>query len=437
MGISMRIGAIVWATVVLMCVGSQAMAGLEIPAGAEGIYNVKTYGAKADGKTDDTAAIQSALNAAGARKCGVVYLPPGQYLVKGVLNVPNGVAVAGRNQSPQAIHGLTGTVILAAGGRDSEDAALALFKMTHATAVRGLTVFYPDQNCWDIHPYPWTFYIFGEDCTIENITLINSYNGIRIGPEPNVRHRIIGVHGCVLRRGIFVDGCTDIGRIEDVHWHCHYWSSLNLNSTWGPVDNFMLANLEAFIFGRTDWEFVTNTFTYPAKIGYHFIATPRGSFNGQLSGIAADATENAVVVDSLQGTTTITNGQFVAFRGSNPISVVVNNTGANSFRLVNCAFWGPGVQNVVSKGGGFVSLSDCHFNGGAKPTDGKAQVEAIDGRIQVRGCTFWPEDSKQPSVMIRKGVTHAIVTENNGRYGVNVQVEEGVDAVVGGNEPAK
>jgi hypothetical protein len=39
----------------------------------------------------------------------------------------------------------------------------------------------------------------------------------------------------------------------------------------------MINNLEAFIFGRTDREYVTNSFVFPVKIGYHFIGTNPGA----------------------------------------------------------------------------------------------------------------------------------------------------------------
>jgi hypothetical protein len=50
-------------------------------APGDGQYNVLAFGATGDGHTDDTAAIQAALNAASARGGGVVYLPPGTYAI--------------------------------------------------------------------------------------------------------------------------------------------------------------------------------------------------------------------------------------------------------------------------------------------------------------------------------------------------------------------
>ena len=245
--------------------------------------DVAAFGAKADGTSDDTAAIQKALDAAG-QQGGVVRLPAGKLLVAGSLKIPEGVALVGSNQAPVHIEPLVGTVILATGGRDQEESP-ALFEMGDSSTVQGLTVFYPDQKPDDIHPYAWTFHLQGGDNTVENVTLINSYNGIKIGPEPNVRHRIRSVSGCVLRRGIWLDSCSDIGRIENVQWHCHWWSSVKVGGDWEKIYKYMWENCEGFVFAKTDWEYVTNTFIFPANIGYRFIATEHGAMNGQLCGI--------------------------------------------------------------------------------------------------------------------------------------------------------
>ena len=45
-----------------------------------GLYNVKTFGAKADGRTLDTPAINKAIDAAAAAGGGTVFFPAGNYL---------------------------------------------------------------------------------------------------------------------------------------------------------------------------------------------------------------------------------------------------------------------------------------------------------------------------------------------------------------------
>jgi hypothetical protein len=66
---------------------------LSAPANSLSITN-STYGAVADGVTDCTTAIQSCINA-GASQGKIVWMPPGNYLVSGTLNLPSGAIVQG------------------------------------------------------------------------------------------------------------------------------------------------------------------------------------------------------------------------------------------------------------------------------------------------------------------------------------------------------
>lgn len=422
---------VVWVLCTMMCIWLNGVYGEETLDSATGgaVFSIMDFGATEGDQTDDTAAFQKAIDAA-AQKGGQVLLPPGRFLVAGSLQVKPGVSITGAHDAPQAIEPLTGTVIEATGGRDNE-AAPALFEMGPSSLVRGLTVWYPEQKPEDIHPYPWTFHLTGFDNTVENITLINSYNGISVGPEPNVRHRIRSVYGCVLRRGLVVDTCTDIGRVENVQFHCHWWSAASIGGAWDPVYKFMGDNLEAFVFGRTDWEYVTNNFVFPAKIGYRFIQTPNGACNGQFTGIGADSCQTALQVDAIQPMgLLITGGQFVSFLGEHPIEVVISPTNTGNVRFVNCAFWGPAEYNAVIEGNGFVSFSDCYFSSGKDEQGNRPLVLAKSGKIQVNNSTF---GTGQPSIELGPEVKHAIVRGNNGVKGVKV-INQAKAAVINDNE---
>src|SRR5215471_15163058 len=97
------------------------------------LFAVEDFGAKADGKTDDTAAFQKALDSAGQAGGGVVYVPRGNYFFGGHLNVPNAVALKGVWESVPAHVGIRnpgmpkptddGTTFLVTENRGKEDGA--------------------------------------------------------------------------------------------------------------------------------------------------------------------------------------------------------------------------------------------------------------------------------------------------------------------------
>ncbi|GAB1209502.1 hypothetical protein APSETT445_008281 [Aspergillus pseudonomiae] len=59
------------------------------------VFDVKAYGARGDGKTDDTAVLNSILSTA-ANMSSIVYFPYGIYVVKDTLNIPKGSRIVGQ-----------------------------------------------------------------------------------------------------------------------------------------------------------------------------------------------------------------------------------------------------------------------------------------------------------------------------------------------------
>ncbi|MFH0792682.1 MAG: hypothetical protein V2A74_01475, partial [bacterium] len=305
--------------------------------------------------------------------------------------------------------------------------------------VRGLTIMYPDQNVRDIQPYPWTIRGRGHNPTVLDVTFVNSYQGIDMGTEGHELHVIRNVYGCVLRRGVYVSKCTDIGRIENVHFNPHYW--LRAKPTPGaaaspsPDDfpvlvNYLNENLEAFIFGRTDWEYCLNTFVYGFRIGYKFIEekapSHRGGANGNFLGIGADGGRYAVYVEDAQPMgLQITNGEFVSFAGPDPTQIVTTRSFNSVVQLNNCTFWGPAKNNARLEGNGHVSFNQCHFlQWGYEPgKDRDPQVPSIlveRGDLQIEACRF-----AQPGTHLELGpkARSAIVTGNHfmGKFGMKNQ----------------
>ncbi len=69
--------------------GKAVVRGRLVDVGGQ-VHNVKAYGAKGDGVTDDTAAIQATVNAAYAANPGAsVLIPPGTYVVAGTVTFPS------------------------------------------------------------------------------------------------------------------------------------------------------------------------------------------------------------------------------------------------------------------------------------------------------------------------------------------------------------
>jgi hypothetical protein len=394
----------------------------------------KPGGVKGDGQTDDTAALQAALDAAG-KTGGVVELPSGQYLIAGALKVPTGVTLQGSWEEPHHAAYDKGSTLFLTGGRGDENAPPAI-ALQQSSAIKGFTLLWPEQKWPDVVPYPWAIQGIGMHNTIENITFANAYNGIRIGNvQSSELHLIRNVFGCVLRRGVFVDSTTDIGRIENVHFNPHYWSRSGHSSRPSGQGNadmtvagYMADNLEAFIFGRTDWEYVANTFVFAAKVGYRFIQTPAGACNGQFMGIGGDYCRTCVQIDAIQNIgIQVTNGEFTSHAGDPKTAIVTSPGAGGAAQFVNCNFWANPGNVAFLQGNTAVTFGDCHF----VDTPPNGAIVAEHGKLIVRGCTF---DRAGTAVVLKPGVKTALITSNLQPAGLQVSNEIGTRAQIGFNE---
>jgi len=390
-----------------------------------------------DGITDATAPIQQLLDAA-AKSGGEVRLPPGQYLLKGTLTVPSGVSLRGSWDAPHHGNGWDkGSTLLVTAGRGQEGGDAAV-ELKGNASIAGFTMVWPEQTVANITPYPWGIHGSGSHVTVENITLVNAYQGIKMGaPGDGSLHLIRNVFGCVLRRGIMVDNTTDIGRIENVHFNPHYWGGSNHPSWVKGQDNnkilhqYLPQNLDAFIFGRSDWEYVINTFVWGAKSGYLFIKTPKGACNGQFLGIGADFCQACVRITDIQDIgIQVTNGEFTAFAGEPNSAIVTDPEAKGAAQFVNCNFWGVKGHAAWLQGSTAVTISDSHIC----DKFGSSAILAEKGKLILRGCVF---DQACLAVSLKEGVSAAIIAENLQPGGLQIENGIGSRAIIGLNQAAE
>lgn len=342
--------------------------------------SVMQFGAKGDGIADDTKAFQAAMDSLYPTG-GIVNVPSGSFNIAGHLAVPNCVTLQGVWTAPAstaAITTSTGTTLLVTEGAGHADGT-PFITLNENSTVKGLVVYYPKQYPENITAYPWC--IASNLCnnpTVEDCLLVNPYQAIDFGTKPAQRHYIRNVYGQPLFRGIYIDGCMDIGRIENIHFW-PFWSG----ST--GVKEFQHAKAEAFILGRADWQFMLNTFCADYHIGYHFIQTPLGACNGNFLGLACDLSEISLQVDASQPWGLLfSNGEFVACVGTKRTQVIVSPTNTGVVQFANCAFWGSN-QVADIDGKGRVTFNTCTFR---RWDPANPAIACRGGRLTVSSCNF-------------------------------------------------
>ena len=378
---------------------------------------VTDFGAKADGATDDTGAFQAALDAA-ADKGGIVFAPAGTYLIAGALSIPQGVALRGVWEAPHHADIGKGTVLYATGGKGDENGP-PLISLHQSSGVHGVTIFYPEQRFPEVQPYPWCIQGMGMHGSVINVTLVNPYNGIDFGTHPNELHFISGVFGQPLKTGIFVDKCTDIGRIENVHFNPHSWGRADYPTAqfnFPDIFGYLSENFTGFLIGKTDWEYMRDCFCIFPKIGFHFVKTGAGEPNVVLTQCGADICPVAVRVDASQSHAGVAfeNGQFMG-------TVIVGPQNKGPVKLTNCGFWPIQTtdEQVVIEGEGTVTLTACHFAGWALADTAAPCIRVRGGAALLSGCDFFDPAKKQ--ILIEEGAVGVSVMGCRLRGGAKIE----------------
>lgn len=393
--------------------------------------NVSDFGAQGNAKTDNTDAFQRAMDQCAATGGGIVSVATGRYLIKGRLNIPASVTLEGVWRFPPTVNQyhnpadskrgpeLTGSVLLAVADAGTSSAA-PFIELNTNSCIKGITIFYPDQTKTNPPvPYPWTVQSAGADnCSIIDVLMVNPYMAVDFATNTSGRHFIRNLYAQALYRGLAIDKCLDVGRVENVHFW-PFWTAADGDS---PVAKFTIQQGEAFTFGRSDWEYVSNCFAINYAVGMRFVkivesGPTAGGGNYLLSQSGADLCPIAVKVDDCQGHSGISFSNSQIFG-----DVIVEKSNSGMVRFDSCGLFGSThgtnqTASVRTDGRGRVSFSNCHFYCIQPGNKGSAVINALGGRLSVSGCAFINSEktadiANPGGITLARDVIAAVITGN-------------------------
>lgn len=407
-----------------LCLAAAGCASLPRQEARPPCVNVLDFGAMQDGVADATPAFQRALDAAAAAG-GVVCVPTGKYRFDGVLDIPANVCLEGVWRAP--VRGEPpdrhGSVLLACAGKGDADGTPFL-TMNENSLLKGVTIFYPEQVRADPPvPYPWTVRGNGKDnIAILDVTMVNPYQAVDLGTKACGRHLVRNLHAYPLFRGLYVNQCYDVGRLENIH----FWPFWDIDPN-SPLWEFTKQHATAFILGKTDGEMAVGLFCIFYHVGMHFIDGPVYDAKGNLTGYAGgsgmytncylDVSPCAVKADAVMDTAGVC---FV--NGSIMSRVAVGPKNRGPVKFVGCGFWATRdlASHATLAGRGSVIFDACQFNDWDRAERGAPCIDANNSRLIVSACDF--PATRDGCQVLRLGprVRSAVIMGNTMPGGVNI-----------------
>ena len=397
----------------VMCVGAHA--GVRIAEPSLGLavedfvvytHNAVEYGADRTGKSDSTAAIQSALDECRKAQGGTVYLPAGRYRVDGTLKIEGGVSLRGEWLSPEKGGLGRGTILMAYAGRGDENPDKNPFvRVASGACLRDVGIWYPEQNADSPVPYPAAIRGSGHS-TVFNVTLYNAWIGFWNNDCSSMLIR--RMYGTPLKLGIHGAYAYDIPRIEHVRFSPKYWSESGFpgapkGAALQRFKAFLRKNLTCIQGGEQDWGYWWDIDLECCLKGLFLTAIPdnegkklvpgnicAGNVRIRDSAVGVYA-ENAGYPCFMMTYGDITSRVCPIYFADKPdyskyeeMGIKPQYARASSLLITGVALHG-GKYSVgsVKKGPYGLNFSDCTFSGYER-----AAVRAATGSVTVSKCTF-------------------------------------------------
>jgi len=267
-----------------------------------GAFPVASFGAKGDGHTDDTAAIQSAIDAAGAVGGGSVLFNVALYYTTGTLTVPRGVVLCGPSEGPFDTVGINpASTAVAATLLVTNTNGPFLTLQGIGAGVTDLFFDYPKQvapTAASPNVYPYTILVTAPGTKILRSTAANAYNflDIEVG-----RVRAEDLYIGAFHYGINIDHAEDHVALRNI-FNQVFWDGPGV-SVPSPIDGWVMANGVALVVGRMDSLELNDFFVFMRYTGILLTDSPDETQSptcgyGSGSDIDLDTVQYGIVVNA-------------------------------------------------------------------------------------------------------------------------------------------
>ena len=254
--------------------------------------HVRDYGAVGNGVADDGPAIQAAINTLKFMGGGILQFGPRTYRIASPV-VINDVTVtlqgAGFTEGPNEANGTWFRIDQIGFTPFTFSGTMARGSVVRDVAVRQYHA--SPSATWAPTNYDYVFRV--QDCLgavdFENVFLVAVNRGIWC--DNSGRMSIKRLRGQVFTRGVEVDRCYDICRLE----HVHFWT---FHTNDGNIVTWQQNNQDALVFRKVDGVFLDDIFVLGARSTLRFSSSASGvttKFYG--SNIYADFSKYGVWID--------------------------------------------------------------------------------------------------------------------------------------------